>query len=145
MAKPLRKTLEIELFGEPVPVDIDFRVVEILERGFNRPADELIRPLSTMTGVQRRHVADVICDWVARVPNLGWKRLEIREHVMTAPPEVYYRWVAQLSTALLYCLKHMSDEEFDRIKREIAEGKVPDAAGGADPTGTDGEDPEKKT
>jgi len=142
MAKPLRKTLELDLFGEPVPVDVDFRVVEIVERAFNASADDLIRPLASLAGVQRRHVADVICDWVTRVPNLGYRRQEIREHVMTAPASQYYLWVAQISNALLYTLKHMTDEEFDRIREELAEKRAGGAPGSD--TAESGEDPEKK-
>lgn len=139
MSKPLRKTVELELFDELVAVDVDWHVIEVLERTFNTSADALIGHFVQMDRVQRRYVADVIADLMARRTNYPHRRGAIREHVMTAPPEVFYRWVASLNSALLYSLKHMSDDEFERIKGELAKARAEAAdVGTADDDGGDG-------
>lgn len=145
MPKPLRKTLEFALFGELVPVDVDWRVIEVIERTFNTSADALIGHFVTMERVQRRHVADVLCDLLARKGDLAWKRGEIREHVMTADAADFYQWVAQINTALLYALKHMTDEEFDRVKGELEKTRAKMAAAdAAAASGADDQGDEKK-
>lgn len=122
MAVVLRKTLVLEVLGEEVTVDVDFRMIETMERVFGQSADMLI-PLFTDVGqVQRRHVADVVAELLGRKLTVTLKRQDVREYIITAPAEDYFVIATQLQLALLFILKHMAADQFDAGTEAIGRG-----------------------
>lgn len=118
MTKPIRKSLAIPLFDEEVHIDVDFRIIEHVERVFNVTA-EIAAAVELAPGRVRRHtVADVICLWLqGRELPQNWKRGEIREHVILADAEQMNVYVGCIQAAVLYILRHISGEQFDALAR----------------------------
>lgn len=120
--KLLRKTLVLNLCGEEVAVEVDFRLVEAFERGFGVSADALLEVFSNKVRVQRRHVAEVLVEVMARM-RPEWKRADVREEALTLSPIDFAVLVSQLNTGLLFTLRQMTPEEFDAIAAELSSGK----------------------
>jgi hypothetical protein len=135
MGAPIRKSLVIPVFDQDVTIDIDFRIIEIVERVFDLSADAVIAMLSDARRVQRHKVADIVTEWLA-FRDLGLKRREIREHVMAAPSEVLTIYITSIYTALLFMLNYfdrkdpkenakkfdelVESDEWPRLKREAS-------------------------
>ena len=124
--QPIRKTLVLPLFGDEVTVDVDFRIIEIIERVFDLSADAVISLFSDGRRVQRRHVADVIVGWLA-FKELGMKRREIREHVMTCPADALAVYTTSIYAALLFVLNY-----FDKFDPKANAKKFDDLVTSAD-------------
>jgi hypothetical protein len=117
-AKPLRRVLDIELLTAEFKVDVDFRLIEVLERAFGMSADALVDIFLQRMRVQRRHVADVLAEILPRA-GATQTRTEIREAVITLDLEAFAVLVSQLQAALLFIIKHMTPEEFDKVSSEL--------------------------
>jgi hypothetical protein len=123
-APTLRKSLVLEILGEEVAIEVDFRLVELFERVWNAPADKLVPLFMAMDGVQRNKVADAMADLIGRKAGVEMTRTQIREAVITAPAVEFYGWVGLFSNALLFTLRHMTGEEYDQVLRELKEQRT---------------------
>src|SRR5690606_16327403 len=116
MAKQLRKTLEIPLpDGEVAVVDVNFRIIEIVERIYDTNADVVASVnLASPAKMLRSKIAAVIVEWLSTVET-DFKRSEIREYVMTAEPKLLNVYSGCIQAAVLYSLKYINDEEFKQL------------------------------
>lgn len=107
MAKPLRKSVSFELLGEEVRVDLNFRVIQVLERVYDANLDHVIAfELAIPARVKRSKVAEAIADWLeTQGIDRDWKRREVLEHVMGAPVEQLNKYIGCLQAAALFCLR----------------------------------------
>lgn len=115
--KTLRKSILLTVLEEEVSVDVDFRLLELLERVFDAGSVDRVVPLLVdPTSVPRSKVADVIADLLMRKASNKLTRSEIREDVITSDlPTVYSGNVAALFAAACYALKQVGSDEFDKI------------------------------
>ncbi len=118
--KALKKTLVIPLLDDDVIVDVDFRVIEIVERVFDMSADAVILLLNDTRRVQRNKIADVITGWLA-FKDLGMKRREIREHVISASPEALSVYVTSVYAALLFTLNYFDKKSPEENAKKFDE------------------------
>lgn len=119
----LRKSLALELLGEEVTIEVDFRLLEIIERVFDVEVSALLPLMADVGRVQRRYTAEVLADALTRRAGNAWSRTEIREEVMTMGVEEYTLLVAKLGAAVLFTLRHMTSDEYDKTMAELAEGQ----------------------
>lgn len=123
MRKPLRKSLTLELLDQVHTVEVDFRLIELMERAFNQSADMILTSFVVVEKVQRRHVADIVAEMLGRKLDVNLKRSDIREAVLTMDTEPYIALAVQIQAALLFILKHMTGEEYDQTMAQIAESR----------------------
>jgi len=116
--RQLKKTLDIPLpDGETATLNVDFRIIEIVERVYNQNADLVASvDLSTPSRMLRSKIAAVIVEWLA-VKETGFKRSEIKEFVLTASPPMLNVFSGCIQAAVLYSLKYIDDDQFDKLKR----------------------------
>jgi hypothetical protein len=123
----LRKTIDLEVLGETITVDVDFRLIEVMERAFNTSADLLVPRFLNIESLQRRLVADVIADLLVRKGELRFKREQVREYVITAEPDGYTLLATQLLIALMFTIRMIDGQKFDAaastVAANIADGK----------------------
>lgn len=119
----LRKPLVLEFLGEEISVEVDFRLLEVIERVFDAEVSALLPLLADVGRVQRRLVSEVMADLLTRRAGNTWSRLDIREEVMTMNVDHYTILVAQLVTAVMFTLRHMTSEQYDQTMKELGEGQ----------------------
>jgi hypothetical protein len=116
MAAPLRKRLTFHVLGQDAGVDVDYSLLETIERVFSVGAlDVLIPAFSNPEGVQRRLIADVLADVLGRVDMKAFPRADVRMEVMTMDFTAYSAIVLQLCAAVSFSLKRATADEFERI------------------------------
>src|SRR5690606_34219026 len=126
------------VLGEDHPVDVDYRLIETIERAFSIGAvDTLIPMLMKPEGVQRRFVADIVADTLggrlATRPGSKVTRGDIREAVFELPVDDYTATVLQLLGAVAFTVKATTPEEFDKLvagaaamkKKHLPEAQAP--------------------
>ena len=118
MAKQLRKTLEIPLpDGDTAAVDVNFRIIEIVERVYNSSADVVASvDLASPRSMLRSKIAAVIVDWLTTT-EVDFKRSELREHIITAEPKLLNVYSGCIQAAVLYSLKYIDEEQFDLLSK----------------------------
>ena len=130
--KPLRKTLELPIFDDTVEVDVDFRLIETVERVFGTVAD-IVAGDTLVHNPRRYQIAEVIASWVRSREH---KRKDVHEHVITAPPERLQVYIGAIQGAVLYSLSYVSEDELDKLAR----GEDLDSSGEEDSDGGDPDD-----
>ena len=129
--RQLKKTLDLPLpDGETTTINVDFRIIEIVERVYNQNADLVASiDLATPARMLRSKVAAVIVEWLA-TKETGFKRSEIKEFVITAPPPMLNVFSGCIQAAVLYSLKYIDEDQFDRLARgEDLDSPTPPAEG----------------
>lgn len=117
MAGQLKKTLELVISGKTIPIDVDFRVIEVVERVYGANADLVASvDLANPIRVQRYKVANVIANWLSAL-NTGLNRDEIKEAVVTASIEELTKFTGAIQAAILFSLKYIDDEQFAALAR----------------------------
>lgn len=113
MAKkpPMRANIDLEVCGEEVSFDIDWRIIEIVERTFGAVAD-LVASDVLVRNPTRYQVADVIIEWI-RGTNL--KKSDVRQYVMTASQEELQTYIGAIQGAVLYSLSYIDEEQLDLL------------------------------
>lgn len=113
---PLRKRITLKLLGHEVPVDVDFTLLETLERVFGVGAlDVLIPALMNPEAVQRRLIGEVLAEVLGRIDMARFPRTQVREEVMTMEFTEYSAIVLQLFAAVSFALKRASTQEFEAM------------------------------
>lgn len=111
----LRKTLTLRIKDVDVEVDVNFRLIEIIETVYQRGADhviaiELVQPQL----IKRSLVAKVIREWVKPTPG-GLSREEVYEAVMTADRQSLPKFVGAIQGAIAYSLRYIGEEELETL------------------------------
>jgi len=107
----IRETLEVEVAGETVSLDIDWRVIEIVERTFGAVAD-LVATDTLVNAPTRHQIADVISEWVK---SREMPKSKIRESVMLASQELLQSYIGAIQGAILYSLSYITEEQLDTL------------------------------
>lgn len=109
--KNIRETLEVEVCGETVSLDIDWRVIEIVERTFGAVAD-LVASDTLVHTPTRYQVAEVISEWVK---DRTLPKSKVRESVMLAGQEALQTYIGAIQGAVLYSLSYIDEEQLDAL------------------------------
>lgn len=111
MSKPLKSTLEIPLDDDEILVDVNWRVIEQVERVFGTLADLVAS--DTLVNNPRRHtVAEVIALWAQ---SRGYRRREVLEMVMTSDHQTLQRYIGAIQGAVLFVLRHVDEKDMKRL------------------------------
>lgn len=116
--KQMKKTLDLPLpDGDSLTMEVTFRIIEIVERVYNQNADLVVSiDLATPSRMLRSKIADVIAEWVG-TRHTNFKRSEIREFVITRPPDELNVYAGCIQAAVMYSLKYINDDEFAKLTR----------------------------
>lgn len=112
MQKPIRANITLPLYDEEYTIEVNWNVVELVERNFGVIAD--LVPEMLVTKPMRFQVADVIVEWLAGVQK-DYKRREIREAVITSDHDTLQKYVGAIQGAVLYTLRHISEDELQKL------------------------------
>lgn len=105
--KPLKATLEIPYDGDYVSVDIDWRVIEQVERIYGDLADTVAG--KTLVNNPLRHkIAEVISSWLS---SKGYKKRDVYQEVILADKDTVRAYVGCIQGAVLYMLRYINDEQ----------------------------------
>ena len=135
--KPLRATIEVPIGDDDVAVDINWRVIEQVERVFGVLAD-LVASDILVNYPTRHKVAEVIALWCAGPDH---RRKDVIEEVMTADTKTLQRYIGAIQGAVLYVLRHV---EKDQMEKLAAGEDLDDDERGDEPEQIDVEDEPKK-
>jgi len=118
MANQMKKTLELPLpDGETLTMEVTFRIIEIVERVYQKNADMVVSvDLASPIHMLRSKIADVISEWVA-TRQTNFKRSEIREFVITRQPMDLNVYAGCIQAAVMYSLKYIDDDQFAKLTR----------------------------
>lgn len=118
MSKQMKKTLELPLpDGDVLTMEVTFRIIEIVERVYQRNADMVVSiDLANPQLMLRSKIADVIAEWIS-MRHTEWKRSEIREWVITRPPLELNVYAGCIQAAVMYSLKYIDDAQFAKLIR----------------------------
>ncbi|HEU4617823.1 MAG: hypothetical protein LOD94_04730 [Gammaproteobacteria bacterium] len=153
MARTVRKTITFPIFDEDVTIDIDWRIVEAAERAYRDAGDRIVNAdniaisLGTPAGMSRSRIADVLIEWMRlqQVMPEGRKRVEVREHIVTARPERLNRYAGCIQGAILYALSYIDERQLRILERGEDLSDMPDESSEpADGEVEDDEGQEKK-
>lgn len=110
--KPIRANITLPLYEDEFTIEVNWNIIERVERNFGVIAD--LVPEMLVTKPMRHQVADVIVEWLASVQT-QYKRREIREAVITSDHEVLQKYVGAIQGAVLYTLRHISEDELLKL------------------------------
>lgn len=116
MPKPLRQTIEIPVAGETYAVDVTFRIIEIVERVYERRADIVGIMLQNELEILRSDVAKVIAEWL-KAARIDHDRDEVYQAVLTAPAPDLRVYVGCIAGAIYYSLKEIDADELKKAAR----------------------------
>lgn len=111
----MRKSVEFELCGEPIDLTVDMRIIEVVERVYNKNVDMVAAAvLTNPMSIRLTDIADVIMGWVAH-KNLDLSRRDIKNHIYSASQDELNVLIGCIQAACLYMRQHITDEQFDLL------------------------------
>lgn len=115
----LRKTITLPVGDDEFEIDVDFRVLEIIERVYDMRAEYVAGLLEQDHRIRRTQVAEIILGWLSQRSDalVGRRRLDVLEEVTTASEEVLRRYVGAIQGAILFSLKRLSEEDLEKLSR----------------------------
>lgn len=115
----LRHAITLPLGDDEVELDVDFRLLALIERGFDMRAEYVAGLLELDHRIRRSQVADVIVAWIAERTDAlaGRRRIDVLEEITTAPEETFRRYVGALQGAIQFSLRKITDEELEKLSR----------------------------
>jgi hypothetical protein len=130
MAGQIRKSLDVPVLGVTVTVDVNFRIIEIIERVYQKKAELAAADLDSPEKVLRSKVAEVISLWLAPLTN-DFDRIEIKEAVMTSTPEMLNVYCGCIQGAVLFTLKYVTADELEKLSKGESLPEETDAGKGS--------------
>lgn len=118
----LRKSVTFEVLGEEISIPVNYRCIEVIERVFQCSAEVVVsmRLVDPMT-LKRYEIANTVVEWMTEFNLLsqhGWSREKVREDVMVGPSEGKLNVIVGcIQAAVLFTLKHVTEEEFEKLCR----------------------------
>lgn len=130
----LKKRITIAIAGEEIDVDVNMRIIEIAERIYDFNADVIASVLLVdLARVKLTQLADLICEWIPpqKYQQHDLRRKDLRNGVYTATPDELRKLTGCVQAALLFCRRHIDEEEMQTLARgedlpdseETSEGK----------------------
>lgn len=115
MAKPLRQVIELPIGDDVVPIDVTFRILEVIERHYDLRAEIVGKlVLENDSRIKRTDIARVILGW-ADAARLDVDREALYESVMTSNDATLRKYVGAIQGALWYSLKEISADEMKKL------------------------------
>lgn len=111
----LRKRIELPLLDDTVELDVTFEIIEVVERVYDMRAEYVAAQLSRPVKILRKDLANVAVGWM--LGRTERSRREIREYVMTADGDTLNLYIGAIQAAILYSLREITDEEFERLSK----------------------------
>lgn len=123
--RQIKKTLEIPIEDEVYDTPITFALLEVVERVFEVPADEVPRLLTPYFAFaphlggnpQRSKVAEIIAGWITESTGCELSRNCIREVVGFSLPDRYNVYVGCIQGALLFAWKRIDEEQLNTLSK----------------------------
>lgn len=110
----LRKSIEVEVLDQTVSIDVDWRIIDVVETVYDMRAEYVAVLLQNPVKIKRKDIADVLTSWLApRIQSIS--RKAIREAVLLADDEPLTRYIGAIQGAVLYALRKIDGHEFDRL------------------------------
>jgi hypothetical protein len=131
MTQPLKKSVIIPLpDGGEHALNITFRVIEIVERVYEKNADLVCSiDMANPARLIRTKIAAVIAEWLATEEKVGFTRQAIREHVMCSPPKLLNVYTGCIQGSVLYLLQYITEKQLEKLsKGESLEEKEKEGA-----------------
>lgn len=117
MSTPMRKQVEFQICGENVVINVDMRVIEIVERVYDRNVDIVAALILTdPTKIRLTDLAEVVMGWVANM-NLDLSRRDIKNYVYSLPQDELNVIIGCIQAACLYMRRMITDEQFEILVR----------------------------
>lgn len=135
MSKALKKTISLEVCDQTVDVDVNWRIIEVVESTFGVVAD-LVASDTLVTNPMRSKVAEVISEWVR---SRDLRKKDIYEDVLGASLEDLQVYIGAIQGAVLYSLSYIEEDELD----QLTQGKDLESSEQGD--GEEKEKPKKKS
>jgi hypothetical protein len=118
----LRKQITIPLAGQEIHINVDMRVIEIVESIYDTNVDVVATEILTNPRkIKLTQIATIICTMltVGHYEQLGLKHREVRDEILGAPSGDIGKMVGAIQAACLYCRKYINEEQFDRLNQGL--------------------------
>lgn len=140
----IKKTILIQIKEEEVCVDVDFSIIEKVERVYNCTAEVAAAiHLTDMMRIKRSQIAQVISLWVQGKTKCNPS--DVNEYVQTASQKSLYKFAGMIQAAILFSIRGddgqplITSDQFDKlingedidvadVKAEKPKAKKPKAA-----------------
>jgi hypothetical protein len=140
----LRKQCQIELCGSDVSLNVDMRLIELIERIYDSNVDVVAVMLTDPRRIKLTQIADVYLAWLTpgQLDSLGTNRADIREYIYKASMDEINKLVGCIQASCLYFRNQISAEDFDTLTRgeslpDEVDAKKPGSEGDGQPNSTD--------
>ena len=116
MNAPIRKIIQVPVFGTEVSMEITVAMVETIERVFGAGADYIAVQMADPRNLRRGHISTIIAEWIchcpSRPPGVSSRTFqEIREHVFCAKPLIFGEYAGLVQGAIHYTLDYGDSDE----------------------------------
>jgi hypothetical protein len=116
----MKKTIIVPISGEEIIVNVDFSIIEKVERVYNCTAEVAAAiHLTDMMRIRRTHIAQIICLWVQGKTEL--KQSVVNEYVQTCAQNQLYKFAGMIQAAILFSIRGedgqplITSEQFDKL------------------------------
>jgi len=111
MSKQLKKTIELEIDGQEVTLDVTWKIIEIVERTCGSVAD-IVASEILVNNPMRHQVAEIVSEWVR---SGTMRKKDVKEYVMTCGADDFMRYVGSIQGAVLYSLKYIDTSQLEAL------------------------------
>lgn len=111
--KPLKASIQIPYDDDDINIDIDWRVLEQVERVYGDLAEKIATE-TLVINPMRHKIAEVISSWLSAK---GYKKRDVYQYVITSDAKTLGRYVGSIQGAILYMLRHITDEQLVTLMR----------------------------
>jgi len=118
----LRKQITIPLAGQEIHINVDMRVIEIVESIYDTNVDVVATEILTNPSrIKLTQIATIVCAMLTagHYEQLGLKHREVRDEILGASPDDIGKIVGAIQAACLYCRKYITEAEFDRLNQGL--------------------------
>jgi hypothetical protein len=116
----IKKTIIIPIFDDEIIVNVDFSIIEKVERVYDKTAENVAAfDLVNIARIRRSQIAQVICLWVQGKTTI--KTSLVNEAIQTCSQTDLYRFVGMIQAAILYSIRGqdgkplITSEQFDAL------------------------------
>lgn len=118
--KNIRKTVTLPLGDDEVSLNVDMRIIEVVERIYDVNVDLVATVLLVdPSRVKLTDLAQVVGEWLTPMhfEQLGIKRKDVKELIYTANHAELSKIVGCVQAACLFVRRHITAEELDALAR----------------------------
>lgn len=118
--KPLRKQIEVFVGDRSVMLNVDMRVIEIVESVYDTNVDVVATQILTIPAYnQLTKLASVVQQWLlpGHFQQLGLSRQDVKSVIYGASPNEIAKLTGCIQAACLYARNYITDEQMERLAR----------------------------